>query len=156
MTQAPKTVRRCSRWIIFSGLLLMCGCSSFDRDWKSAVDTWKVTDSTDITGPWEGTWQSEVGSHSGALRCLITKTGDYEYHARFAATYWRFFHFGYDMNLSAEPHLDRLHFSATTDLGKMAGGIYHYDGNANSSDFESTYHSDYDHGTFTMTRPELP
>ena len=83
----------------------MCGCSPFDRDWKSAVDTWKVTDATDITGPWEGTWQSEVGSHSGALRCLITKTGDYEYHARFAATYWKIFHFGYDVNLSAEPHL---------------------------------------------------
>ena len=42
------------------------------------------------------------------------------------------------------------------DLGKMAGAVYHYEGNPNSSDFESTYHSDYDHGTFNMTRPELP
>jgi hypothetical protein len=132
----------------------MCGCSSFDRNWKSAAQTWQPTGHTDLTGPWIGTWRSAVNGHNGALRCLIARTGEYTYHARFAATYWNVFHFGYEFDLAAEPHLDQLHFDGSANLGSLAGGVYEYDGQGDSTEFHCTYHSQYDHGQFDMTRPE--
>ena len=152
--------RRAIQLSLVPCLFLLCilstGCSRFDRDWKTAVDTWQPADHTDISGPWKGTWQSEMHSSSGQLRCLISKTSDNLYHARFEGTYLNSFRFAYDVDLSTEPHLDRLHFTGATDLGAMAGGLYRYDGNANSTDFYCTYHSNSDHGHFTMTRPESP
>jgi hypothetical protein len=154
MAQQTSKPRRCSRLVIFSGLALMCGCSTFDKDWKVAVDSWQPAGHTDITGPWQGTWQSEANTHSGGLRCLITRSGENAYHARFAATYWKIFHFGYEMDLAADPHLDQVHFDGSADLGWLAGGAYRYDGHSNSTDFYCTYHSQHDHGNFTMKRPE--
>ena len=152
MAQTSKP-RRCSKFVIFSGLALMCGCSSFDKDWKNVTVNWQPANHTDITGPWEGTWQSDTSNHAGGLRCLITRSGENVFHARFAATYWKIFHFGYEMDLSAEPHMDRVHFQGNADLGWMAGGQYKYDGSANSSDFQCNYQSEHDHGTFTLKRP---
>lgn len=148
--------RRCNPLVVFSGIALLCGCSSFDRDWKVNSAEWRLAAHTDITGPWQGTWQSDASGHSGDLRCLITRTGDTTYHARFAATYWKLFHFGYEMDLTADPHLDQLHFEGQSDLGWLAGGKYQYDGHANSTDLYCTYQSSYDHGHFTMKRPEEP
>src|SRR5437588_7523926 len=122
-------------------LLLLTGCSRFDRDWKAAATNWQPAGHTDITGPWQGAWQSESHSSSGPLRRLISKISEQQYHARFAGTYLNAFHFSYDVDLTVEPHLDRLHFMGATDLGAMAGGLYRYDGNANSTDFYCTYHS---------------
>ena len=39
------------------------------------------------------------------------------------------------------------------NLGWLAGGVYHYEGRADATNFFSTYTSKYDHGTFQMTRP---
>jgi len=47
-----------------------------------------------------------------------------------------------------------VHFDGEADLGWMAGGVYKYDGHANSTDYFCTYHSSYDNGSFTMKRPE--
>src|SRR2546423_1796805 len=105
-------------------LILLSGCSRFDRDWKAAATNWQPTGHTDITGPWKGTWQSEVHSSSGPLRCLISKISDQKYHAQFSGTYLNAFRFGYDVDLTVEPPLDRLHFMGSTNLGAMAGGLY--------------------------------
>ena len=143
--------KRCRKFVILSGLALMCGCSSFDRDWKAAASS-KPQSATDMTGRWQGTWASDANGHNGGLRCLITRTGDNAYHARYAATYWSIFHFGYDMDLVAEQEVDAVHFKGEADLGSMAGGVYHYDGHANAADFTATYQSEADHGRFTMKR----
>jgi hypothetical protein len=145
--------KRCSKLVIFSGLALMCGCSSFDKDWKAATENWQPAGQSDITGPWQGTWQSDSGNHSGGLRCLITRSGENVFHARFDATYWKFLRFGYEMDMSAEPHLDRVHLQGSADLGWMAGGVYRYDGTANSATFQCTYQSENQQGTLTLQRP---
>ncbi|HWE97390.1 MAG TPA: hypothetical protein VG269_25755 [Tepidisphaeraceae bacterium] len=153
LTMNSSRPKRCSKFVILSGLALMCGCSSFDRDWKAAA-TVKPESPTDMTGRWQGIWASDASSHNGGLRCLITRTGDDTYHARYAATYWSIFHFGYDMDLTAQQQADAVHFQGQADLGSMAGGVYHYDGHANATDFTSTYQSESDHGKFVMKRPE--
>ena len=39
------------------------------------------------------------------------------------------------------------------DLGKLAGGVYYYEGRANATNLVSTYRSMKDHGRFELARP---
>lgn len=146
----------CARWRAgFSLVALLCvaGCSTFDRDWDAA-GALHPAGSTDITGRWQGNWASNVSSHSGELRCLITRDSDRKlYHARYAATYLGVFHFNYDMDMTGQREGEWVKLSGQADLGGMAGGVYHYDAHANATDFFATYKSDEDNGRFTLKRP---
>jgi hypothetical protein len=132
--------------------MLLCagGCTSFDHDWHKATSS---SSPDDLQGRWQGTWLSDVNGHNGELRCLITKTSDGFYRARFHARYQRVLSFGYTVPLKAEPVTNGFKFSGDADLGWLKGGIYHYEGNATATNFFSTYGCKYDHGTFQMSRP---
>jgi hypothetical protein len=136
------------------GAMLLAGCSSFHREWRAAAKAPPPGD--DIFGRWEGRWQSEPTGHSGRLRCLISKEREHEYIARFHATYWRVLSFGYTVPLEVQREDGTHQFSGHADLGRLAGGVYTYDGHATPARFFSIYNSEKDHGTFEMTRPEEP
>ena len=140
--------------VIGSGLaiFILAGCSSFNRDWKQAAIQPRPTE--DISGPWEGLWQSEANGHNGKLRCLVTKVNDTTYDARYRAKYKKIFSFGYTVPLRVQKTGDTYTFKGEADLGKLAGGIYTYDGKASATNFTSTYNSKYDHGDFRMIRPK--
>ena len=106
--------------------------------------------SSGLEGRWEGNWISEVNHHHGKLRCIVTKDGEV-YQARFHAKYLKILSFGYTVELRAERKDNAYKFSGEADLGVM-GGIYHYEGHADATNFFSTYSSKYDHGTFQMQR----
>lgn len=133
-------------------VVLTCGCSTFNRDWKKVAEQPPQPDS--IEGRWEGKWLSDVNGHTGRLRCLLSPEGDSRYQARFRATYWKVFRFSYTVPLQFEQRDGLWHFTGEEDLGKLAGGIYSYEGRATPTDFFSTYRSKYDHGIFQMERPE--
>jgi hypothetical protein len=132
--------------------VLLCGCSTFNRDWKKAAR--QPVPAGSIEGRWDGKWLSGVNGHTGRLRCLLTRGDDRRYQARFRATYWKVFRYSYAVSLRFEPREGEWHFTGDEDLGKLAGGIYHYEGRATATDFFSTYQSKYDHGTFQLQRPE--
>ena len=132
-------------------LVLLCGCSTFNRDWKRAAQ--QPATPASIEGLWEGKWLSDVNGHTGRLRCLLSRESDSRYQARFRATYWKVFRFSYTVPLQFEQR-DAWHFTGEENLGKLAGGVYRYEGHATPTNFFSTYHSKYDHGTFQMRRPE--
>jgi hypothetical protein len=96
---------------------------------------------------------SDINHHTGELRCVVTKREDGMYRARFHAKYNKVLSFGYTVPLKVEPAADGFHFSGEADLGWLAGGVYHYDGHADTTNFFSTYSCKYDHGTFKMGRP---
>lgn len=133
-------------------LLLTCGCSTFNRDWKNAAQ--QPTPPNSVEGRWEGKWVSEVNGHNGKLRCLISREGDARCAARFHATYKTIFRFSYEVMLDIQPHYGGWEFNGEENLGKLAGGVYFYEGRASSTNFFSTYRSKYDHGIFEMRRPE--
>ena len=139
--------------VIFASLSLLCGCSTFEHDWEAAASA-KPIGRADMTGRWQGTWASEADTHTGGLRCLITRLDDTTYHARYAATFWGIFHFSYEMDLTAKQLPDHVIFEGEADLGAMAGGVYHYEGHADAENYEATYRCSVDHGKFTMKRPE--
>lgn len=109
---------------------------------------------TDLTGAWEGTWQNTNNTHQDRMRAVLTKTDTDIYHAHFFAWYRRVLTFSYATDL----HVERRDgvtefFRGQSDLGKLAGGVYRYEGHASPVDFFSTYDSKYDVGTFTLRRP---
>ncbi|MSU58222.1 MAG: hypothetical protein EXS35_08585 [Pedosphaera sp.] len=145
-------ILRSRRFIAGCCALLLCGCSTFNRDWQRAAAQPAPPDS--IAGRWEGRWVSEANGHSGDLRCLMTPATNDVYHARFRATYARVLKFGYTVPLAVQPHFDGWEFNGEANLGKLAGGIYYYEGRASLTNFTSTYRSKYDHGVFELARPK--
>ena len=133
--------------------LIWCGCSRFNHEWRQAAH--QRTPTNDITGRWEGHWQSHVNGHHNKLRCLITKVDESNYNAKFYADYkkWLTVHFGYTVRLKTAADTNGVTFKGAEDLGWLAGGLYTYVGQADPTNFSSTYDSKYDRGTFQMKRP---
>lgn len=136
----------------------LAGCTSFDRDWRRAAAT--PPGGGRLEGRWEGEWESDVNHHRGALRCIVTPLSNEVYSARFHAKYRRLVNltFSYTARLEARPEArpeaERVTFSGEADLGWYAGGLYRYQGHATATNFQSTYSSRYDHGTFRLSRPQ--
>ena len=156
MTQNKATYVNPEQHVLSHGLmllvLLISGCSSFDRAWLEAAKTPPPDNS--ITGRWEGSWLSRVNGHKGKLRAILTETEAETYQARFRATYLGILSFGYTMTLYAKQTEDISTFSGRADLGAMAGGVYQYDGHAGPTEFSCQYTSKNDHGIFEMRRPK--
>jgi hypothetical protein len=131
---------------------LLVGCSSFNRDWKSTLK--QPIPQSGLAGPWEGHWISDVNGHNGRLRCLITPVSTNLYEAHFHAKYRRILSFAYEVPLQVEQVGERFTFSGEADLGKLAGGVYKYEGVSTPTNFFSTYNSKHDHGKFEMQRPK--
>ena len=131
-------------------LLILTGCSSFDREWKAAAEQRQP----DISGRWEGRWLSDKNGHTGRLRAVMTQTDSEHYKAHFHATFWKIFHATYMVPLEFEKRNSELFLKGEADLGKLSGGTYVYEAKATPNEFFSTYRSKYDHGTFEMKRPK--
>lgn len=148
-----RTLRKLQLPIVFAALLLaVAGCSSFNHDWKVAAKD--PAPPIDLQGRWEGTWKSDANGHNDKLRCVIVKKDETNYLARFHAKYGKALSFGYKVTLSALEKDGVIKFSGEANLGWLAGGMYHYEGHADLTNFYSTYSSKHDHGTFQMTRPQ--
>lgn len=139
---------------VLSLAILACcitGCSSFNREYQAALA--QPIPTTDISGPWEGTWVSDKNGHNGKLRAVLRQTSADEFDAHFHATFWKIFRASYRVPLKFEEKDGRAILSGKSDLGWLSGGVYTYQGEATPANFFSTYKSKYDHGTFEMQRP---
>jgi hypothetical protein len=130
------------------------GCSSFERDWQNAALIPRLQD--DLAGRWEGTWRSEASGHNDQLRAVIATGSNGVYSTRFHARYKKGIFrlsFGYSVPLQVRQTNGTYQFQGEADLGRLAGGLYRYEGSAAGTNFFSNYRCKYDHGTFQMTRP---
>ena len=135
-------------------LLCLTGCSSFNREYKTALTQPMPTN--DISGPWEGRWLSDKNGHTGKLRAMLKQSSNEEYDAHFHATFWKIFRSSYRVPLKFKEEHGRTTISGEQNLGWLSGGVYTYQGEATPTSFFSTYKSKYDHGTFEMKRPVFP
>src|SRR5690349_1884503 len=115
--------------------LLAGGCSSFSREWKAALQRPIPTEG--LAGPWEGRWVSDATGHNDRLRCVIAEESTDRYKADFHANYKKIFHFGYSVPLEVRRKGSEYEFSGEADLGKLAGGVYTYEGTVNGTNFFS-------------------
>jgi len=130
---------------------VLSGCSTFHREWKQAAT--QPTPSDDITGRWQGTWQSEVTGHHGTLGCVVSKESPEKYRFLYHATWKKIFHGTYTVVEEVQRKGNAFEMNGSADLGTVYGGRYQYDGQATPTNFFSTYRAKEDHGTFLMTRP---
>src|ERR1041385_6053076 len=98
---------------------LLCGCSTFNRDWKKAAQAPPPADS--IAGRWEGRWESGTNHHSGSLRCLVSPETNGVCQARFRAAYGGVFHFNYTVPLEIHPHFGGWEINGQADLRALGG-----------------------------------
>ena len=143
------------RTLLLSGsaVLLMGGCSSFNRDWRQAAQV----PAQGVEGRWIGDWHSDYNQHEGPLRCLITQKDGGIYHARFHAKYKSGFltiGYPYDMDMTISRADESYRFKGEADLGWMAGGVYQYDGNGTAAVIDMNYRASKDFGTFKLERPK--
>ena len=142
--------------ILFAVVLSAGGCSSsFQQEWRrSAVaDGGSPAADDHLSGRWKGSWKSDKSGHSGGLRCIVSRTAEDAYRARFDATYALLFRFGYTMNMSADPREDVTYIAGEQDLGKQYGGVYEYEGRSDGKTFRLNYKTKSDYGHFTLRRP---
>ena len=137
-------------WILSVGLVLLgLGCSTFDRDWNATTNT------TGIEGRWVGRWHSDHNQHNDVLRCLITPKEGNIYSTRFHAKY-KFgilpISFGYELDMTVTEASGQYQFQGQADLGKLAGGLYHYTGSGTTNQLKFNYRSPKDYGTFNLQR----
>ena len=133
--------------------LLLGGCSRFESDWRSPTLLKPSAGGDAFAGRWKGYWKSVPSGHSGSLRCIVTKLDDDTYRARFNASWALLLRFEYTADMSVETRDGAAYFTGQADLGRMAGGVYHYDGHADGTLLYCKYKSSNDHGYFKMTRP---
>lgn len=134
-------------------LLLLAGCSSFDRDFEDYV----AKDSADsLVGRWEGSWTSDDTGHTGDLRCIITKEGAGEYSARYHATYGFclfVFTFEYTLPTTAVAREKAWELRGSALLRNwIAGGLYEYEARVEGDEYVASYRASFDRGIFRMKR----
>ena len=138
-------------WLKFALLAIVpfvIGCSTFNRDWR-ALDNAQLSG---IEGKWTGRWLSDANGHNGKLRCIISKSEDGTYLSRYRASYQWILRFEYAAPLEVSAGSGKTAFTGQADLGKLAGGTYHYKGDIVKDRFSAEYRSKYDHGIFEMQR----
>jgi hypothetical protein len=138
--------------LVASSLMALSGCatSTFERDWKTAASYANAAD--DISGCWEGTWESHVNGHHGKLRAIVTRQGADTYYMQFKATFLGVVPFKFALPVYVTENGGVYALQGEADLGWLAGGVYTYSGEATPCDFVSSYCAKNDHGVFRMTR----
>jgi hypothetical protein len=127
---------------------LVSNASDFKRRWNQ--DAPPPTAANGLQGRWQGEWISEANGHRGALRCVLARGEASNYQATFHAVYARILRVCYTVPLHGQWSEGKLKLEGDADLGPLAGGIYHYEGEAGEMEFVCIYKCKYDHGTFRM------
>ncbi len=130
-----------------AALVLLCGCSSFEREWARAAKLPPLE--SDPMGAWTGTWQNTNNTHGGALRALLVRTSPTNYTATFHAT-WGKRSGTFSTRLKGVREGNELEFTGSKRL--LMVRIRNV-GTVNPTNFVSTYESRFDNGTFTLSRP---
>jgi hypothetical protein len=150
---------RVTAWLLLVAWALASGCSSFHRDWQRAMAQPVPVD--DITGAWEGRWLSHANGHRGPLRAVIERLDTNTCRVQFRAHYnliagkWLPVRYSYAVERLETMRDEKglVKFRGAENLGCLAGGVYEYNGAANTTNFFARYRSKYDRGIFEMTRP---
>jgi hypothetical protein len=116
-----------------------------------AVATANLVSAADLSGQWQGYWQSDDTGHRGVLRCTFTKIDETSYRANFSGRFFKIIPFRYSVVLDAVDHGDVVHLSGSQAIGRRYGTFY-YSATATCSEFNATFTSCKDSGQFVLTR----
>jgi hypothetical protein len=106
----------------------------------------------DLSGCWEGRWQSCATGHNGPIKATLVRINDTQYEARFRGRFFKVIPFRYSIVLNVAEDGDVARLQGSSYLGRLAGGTYSYDAEATESKFTLNYSSCKDHGQFVLCR----
>lgn len=137
-----------------ANLCLLAGCASpsFNNQWKAQAHAARQHDL--VAGAWTGTWRSDANGHHGRLRCVVTKLEGNHYRFYYDARFWGIFGARYTVTQEVQQAGAALRIRGESDLGRLFGGVFTYEGHADGKEFRSSYRSTKDHGVFELVRPE--
>lgn len=128
---------------------LLNACSGYQKDFRKAQ-----VPAEGVTGPWKGSWSSEVNGHHGPLWCLVSRDDEKpdQWVFRYRAG-WGLLAFGdYRHEVTAVKDGEKLPLDDSMEL-PGGFGTYEIDGALTPENFRATYRSEKDHGTLVLTRP---
>jgi hypothetical protein len=125
---------------------LTANCRAFHAKWDQAARA------PSPAGRWEGEWRSEASGHHGPLLCVIEIVDPTTWRATFRAGYAAVFRACYTTDLRVSQDNQRWTFRGESNIGRLAGGNYSYEGEATDAWFVSRYRSQSDHGEFRLSR----
>lgn len=133
---------------------LLASCSSYQHDFAAATKEFQSLSKITPTGPWEGTWKSEVNGHHGPLWCMITKAeiSPDTYNFRYRAG-WGVLQFGdYTHPITTKKKDGTLFLNDSMTLPNNFG-TYRVKGQVDPTKFECRFQGNGDKGTMILQRP---
>jgi len=107
---------------------------------------------TDLSGHWEGSWQSCGTGHKGVLRADFCKLNSTQYQVNFRGRFFKVFPFRYSVVLNVvSDDGQTVQLQGSSYLGRMFG-TFHYNATVTNGCFNSSYTSCKDNGWFRMSK----
>ncbi|MCH1497614.1 MAG: hypothetical protein L7U83_00965 [Akkermansiaceae bacterium] len=143
-------------WLSIFASLLFVSCSSYQRDFKESKNEFRsaIKLKPAPTGPWKGTWKSEVNGHQGPLWCMIKRdeSSPGTYNFRYRAG-WGLLQFGdYTHPIKTTQEDGALSLNHLMTLPNNFG-TYRVKGQVSPMRFECRFQGNGDKGTMTLQRP---
>lgn len=137
---------RTSSWALASALvLIVCGCSSFESRWSAAP----ALSADGVSGRWVGTWQNTNNAHGGPLQAVLISRGTNAFAAYFHAG-WGKYSGTFKTPIQGDHEGESYRFQGSK---RVFGIKINTAGTIRSDEFNATYESRFDSGTFTLKRP---
>jgi len=130
---------------------LTTNCHEFHKAWN------RTKPARRLHRHWKGEWRSEANQHHGLLNCVIDEIGGNNLKVFFHAKYSKILRVCYSVQMSAHENSNGvLELKGKTNLGKLAGGNYTYEGQLSRKRFVCKYRCRYDFGTFILRPVRTP
>ncbi len=138
--------------IALSCLFSSCAGPGFNREWARTLAT-NPGPHSDVTGLWEGTWESQKNGHTGKLRAIVHETAENRYRFNYWATWGLGMSGTFEIDCEGETNGSLTRVRGSKKLGPF--GTYGHDAEITPSKFDATFSSKKENlGTFSLARPE--
>ncbi|MDF1656019.1 MAG: hypothetical protein P1U58_00325 [Verrucomicrobiales bacterium] len=133
---------------------MLTSCTSFEKEWKTAVAAYEDGAIKSPEGPWAGSWTTNTNGHTGNLRAIVkeSKKNPGEYDFRYHATWAKIFSGSYTVSFPVVGSGSNYRVDGEHNLGPF--GTFGHKGKIQGNSFTATYFSDKgDLGDFKLARP---
>lgn len=124
------------------------GAKRFESEWSR----FKVRNSQDIQGCWQGTWVSSDKGKTWPVKCILTRIAPGTYLATFSRKYFEVLSISHEMQLRVIEEKQKFEIEGAADLGKWSGGVHHFRGVGNPTSISCQFHSRADNGEMRLSR----
>lgn len=120
--------------------------------WIGSCSVSAAEPALDLSGKWEGCWQSHKNGHQGKLSATFCKVSDCQYRVRFHGTFLKVLPFAYTETFTIMAHsAEQVSLSAAKVLGPVLGR-FEVTATATATDFTATFQAKRDCGVFMLHR----